>query len=102
MGWGESDEEERLAMLAAELRDWRGELIVVGTRIVYPGRRGSLVWMNEAEVVEIFQKEATWPRDGLHPALKVKRLRMASYGAALTVEQKLVTLTELGRVTVVY
>lgn len=84
-----------------ELKDWRGKPIEVGTRIVYPGRRGSLIWMTEAEVVEIGEEIPGYSSVPV-PFLKVKRLRMATYGGALVVGQKLVKLTEVDRVTVVY
>jgi hypothetical protein len=38
------------------VRDFRGIPIHVGSRIVYPCRTGSVLWMNEAEVVEIRSK----------------------------------------------
>ena len=36
-----------------ELRDFRGTPILVGSRILYPCRASSSVWMNEAEVKSI-------------------------------------------------
>lgn len=34
--------------------DFRGRDIHVGDRIVYPNRHGSTLWMNEAEVDDIY------------------------------------------------
>lgn len=33
------------------VKDWRGTEIKVGSTVVYPSRQGSLLWMNEGEVV---------------------------------------------------
>ncbi len=43
------------------MRDWRGTEIEVGSRVVYPGRQGSSMWMTEGEVVELKPKtELRW------------------------------------------
>lgn len=34
-------------------QDFLGQLIIVGTTVVYPGRQGSRMWMNQAQVIEI-------------------------------------------------
>lgn len=34
-------------------RDFLGQLIEVGKTVVYPGRQGSRMWMNQAQVVEL-------------------------------------------------
>lgn len=50
------------------MKDWRGVPIRVGSRVVYPGRHGSSLWMNEGEVVGIAAGE-----------LRVKRIQVSAY-----------------------
>ncbi len=35
------------------ITDWRGNVITVGATVVFPGRQGSFLWMNEGRVVSI-------------------------------------------------
>ena len=35
------------------MKDWRGKAIKKGSRIVYPGRQGSSIWVVEAEVLGV-------------------------------------------------
>lgn len=37
----------------AVVKDWRGKPIKVGSKVVYPSRQGSSLWMSEGEVVRI-------------------------------------------------
>lgn len=78
------------------MRDWRGNLIDVGSYIVYPQRQGSSMWMVEARVDEITEREDSMSR--VVPILKVSPV-----GATWThtVGVKKTTLTKLDRVTVV-
>lgn len=62
--------------------DWRKIPIFPGSSIVYPGRRGSNVWMNEAIVTKV--------TDGPNTRLVVERVD----------NHKRVTLTNLHNVTV--
>ena len=105
MGFFESDEEENQAQaqVAAEpeLRDWRGKPIEVGTRIVYPGRRSSSIWVTEAEVVEIGEEIPGYSSVPV-PFLKARQIRATSRWRVDQDAPKLVKLTELDRVTVVY
>jgi nitrate reductase alpha subunit len=58
------------------VRDFRGIPIRVGSRIVYPCREGSALWMNEAEVVEIRSKEDDWGR--VRTSLVVRPIKSSS------------------------
>lgn len=87
--WREQKEQQ-----TEQIRDWRGTPIVVGSVVVYPGRYGSTMWMSEAEVIEILERD-TWP-NGKHTAVKVRRIR-DNYGDAESTSY----LTALSRVTVV-
>jgi hypothetical protein len=54
------------------ISDFRGVEIKIGDNIVYPGRSGSCLWMNEGIVIDFYTYEVYWdntPRTGL----KVKR-----------------------------
>lgn len=82
-----------------DLKDWRGEPIEVGATVVYPARVSSSMWMVEAEVKEIFQKQTGW-RGELSWALKVQPLRMTRNRDSLR-DKRATTLTELSRVTVI-
>ena len=72
------------------MNDWRGTPIGVGTRIVYPGRSSSYLWLNEAEVTDVGQHE-----------LKVRRVAETRGRERQNVESTVVTLTRLDLVTVV-
>lgn len=39
------------------MKDWRGKSIKRGTRVVYPGRQGSSIWVVEAEVLSVEEGE---------------------------------------------
>lgn len=56
----------------SDAKDFRGTSINVGDRIVYPGRSGSSLWMNEAIVTEIETKE-DW-RGRKRSVLKAQRV----------------------------
>jgi len=43
-------------------KDFLGQVIRVGDTIVYPGRQGSSMWLNKAEVLEISWAESTGPK----------------------------------------
>lgn len=50
------------------MKDWRGTEIKVGCLVAYPGRKGSSLWMVEAEVTELHpaqnpNAESYWDRD---------------------------------------
>lgn len=79
------------------LRDWRGAPINEGSLIVYPARHGSSMWVVEAEVLKIIEKQVD--SDRVIPALRVRPI-----GATWThrIAMKKVTLTALDRVTVVH
>lgn len=77
------------------MRDWRGNPVSVGSVIVYPQRHSSHMWMVEARVEEITEKDQ---RDRIVPALKVKPIN-ATWTHRIA--ERTVTLTSLDRVTVV-
>lgn len=78
------------------MRDWRGVLVEKGSTIVYPQRRSSSLWMVEATVIAVTERE----KDGRTvPALKV--LPITTTWTHYNVEQREVTLTALDRVSVV-
>lgn len=56
------------------IKDWRGNEIKVGSKILWPGRGGSRLWVTEGEVVEIrMKKRHSWDSDSdLVPVLKVR------------------------------
>lgn len=100
------------------MKDWRGNPIEVGSKVVYPVRQGSSTDVIEADVVEIVTRHDYHLGDV--PALKVRRIREARHlgfsgqeggswnerkwdpaPAARDLDSRLVTLTELSRVTVV-
>jgi len=79
----------------SELKDWRGTPIEVGSTIIYPGRQGSSVWVNEGEVLAISTNESRiWHRSA---ELTVRRIR-DSHGWGR--EEKVVYVYALERVTV--
>ncbi len=39
------------------MKDWRGKTIKRGSIILYPGRKGSSIWVVEAEVFEVRNNE---------------------------------------------
>ena len=83
--------------LQPEMNDWRGNPIVPGSIIVYPGRQGSHHWMMEAEVIEFVQIEH-WASNNFAWGLLVQPMRQGTYGRT---NMKPVKLTALERVTVV-
>lgn len=80
----------------SELKDWRGTPIEVGSTIVYPGRHGSWIWMNEGEVISIAPRE---PKYFSRPVtLTVRRTRdSGDWGG----KEKVVSVYAVERVTVV-
>jgi hypothetical protein len=67
------------------MKDFRGKDIAVGATIVYPGRASSSLWMTEATVEKVNETgDCT-----------------QSLVARRTFDNRKVTLTEIGRVTVV-
>lgn len=60
----------------SELKDWRGTPIVVGSTVVYPGRGGSAMWLNEATVLEVGEVDVYHLRV---PRLKVQQTNTTGY-----------------------
>ncbi len=79
---------------AEPLRDWRGQVLGVGDTVVYPGRRGSSIWINEGTVTEIIDQPG-----GRGPAIRVRTTGRSTAGGERTI--RVVTLTALTSVTVV-
>lgn len=81
------------------MKDWRGTPIEVGSTIVYPGRQGSSVWVNEAVVLEVGERRRWQLLPGeTEPALKVRRTHDTTGWRDL---DKVSTVTAVDRVTVV-
>lgn len=55
------------------MTDFRGETINIGDTIVYPGRSGSSLWMNEGVVVGFEDYQPYYSSEQTMTALKVKR-----------------------------
>lgn len=66
--------------------DFRGVEIRVGSTIVYPGRQGSSIWLNAAEVVRVEDAQL--------------RVRVTGNSEGVT-QNRLTTLTAVDRVAVV-
>ena len=102
-------------------KDWLGKEIKVGSKIVYPGRQSSSLWMNLAEVLEIipFDNTPYWLKKKIDAgeeltkfdkialenfekrAFKLKvRSQHTSWVSGMT-EPREVTITAVSRVTVV-
>lgn len=75
--------------------DWRGNEIVVGSIVVYPGRQSSSMWMIEAEVLAIVEVDH-WGITQI--GLRVQPLRQGTFSRT---NMKPKTLTALERVTVI-
>jgi hypothetical protein len=84
------------------IKDWRGNEIKVGSKIVWPGRSGSRMWLTEGEVVGIgSRKVRNWisGQDEDVPTLKVKETSNSTmYGSTST---KVRSIKVLQRVTVI-
>lgn len=80
----------------SKIRDWRGTEIEVGDRILYPVRWSSSMDMHEATVTEIGSK-LKYSRQ--EPYIKADWIKASSNRSWRTV--KVVTLTQLNRVTVI-
>lgn len=78
------------------MRDWRGTVVEVGTVIVYPQRHGSALWVVEAQVDEIGERE-------LDDGKVIPFIRATAMDATWThrIAARKVILTALDRVTVV-
>lgn len=72
------------------MKDWRGTDVVVGSRVTYPVRFSSSMYVVEAEVREVFESGG----------LRVRRLRSSGWRGA-DIAQKDVSLTALANVTVI-
>lgn len=83
------------------IQDWRGNEIVVGSTIIYPGRYSSSLYMVEAYVMEVGEKKKYSWREDLIPYIKAKPLLQKSHGRPRTREDKEVTLTRVDLVTVI-
>ena len=81
------------------MKDWRGTPITVGSRIVYPGRYGSSMWISESIVDEVIETE----EERYGRTVKVERLKVTKIrkGRVLLKMPKQSTITRVDRVTVV-
>lgn len=85
------------------VKDWRGNEIKVGSKIIWPGRSGSSMWMTEGEVVDIeIKKDSRWNGTQIEefevPVLKVKSLGTTNFWKNQT--DKISTIHVISRVTV--
>lgn len=80
------------------LKDYRGAPIEVGSKIVYPCRASSLLWVQEAEVLHVGERAPRYSGDSLYPYLIV---RGTGRGSGYHSHSKKVTITEISRVVVV-
>lgn len=83
----------------SEARDWRGNAIRVGDRIVYPGRSGSSLWMTEA-IVDAIETEELVRMSGTYTSHKLKVTVTREDRSWRDMNHK-TTLTVLSRVTVI-
>lgn len=83
----------------ATATDFLGKTINVGDTIVYPGRRGSSLWLNWGVVREIVDREGY---GGELSVLRVgRRIIRPGYTGNYGKDGTVVTVTELDRVAVV-
>lgn len=83
------------------MHDWRGTEIEVGSRVVYPVRQGSSMWMTEIEVTAVVEDE---PKPGNTYGvgfIRGKTVNTAGYVKDAAERRKLVTVSALRRVTVI-
>lgn len=79
------------------MTDMRGIQIKVGDPIVYPGRRGSAMWLNTGTVEAIIEGETSWCGRPRKPgSLKVRRMPLDKYETA-----RIVNVRGTSRVAVV-
>lgn len=83
------------------IKDWRGNEIKIGSKIVWPGRSGSSMWMTEGEVVDIkIKKETNYQLQEIDvPTLYVKSSKAT--GFYYTQPKKLSVIKVIDRVTVI-
>lgn len=74
------------------MRDWRGNEIKKGSIVIYPGRTGMAVWMNEGKVVGFDCDERT---------LQVERIAESGWRGRFEADPRVVTVFALRNVTVV-
>lgn len=55
------------------MTDFRGKEITVGSKIVYPGRAGSAMWLNEGTVVGLYPARMTSPSDIKPAEVEIER-----------------------------
>lgn len=75
------------------MKDWRGIPIEVGSKVVYPVRRGSSMWLVEGMVRGLHPAQnpnavSYWERD--EDWVEVERQREQSYGRVEEVDSKFV------------
>lgn len=81
------------------ITDWRGTPIEPGTRIVYPVRYSSVMWMVEAEVLEIVWLPHEWKEGEMQPVIRAEK--QFTSDEHRTRPARLVTIDRLDRITVV-
>lgn len=84
------------------MKDWRGTPITEGSKIIYPGRVGSHMYVTEADVLEITTKANPYGLGDPVPALRVRRTRDTGFGTPKAIENAKPSLIDaISRVTVV-
>ncbi len=76
------------------MKDWRGTVIKVGAKVVYPSRQSSSLWMNEG-IVESVEVENGKDRVG------VRKTREARFGTSKKTSGSRVAYPDSDRITVV-
>jgi len=82
------------------IKDWRGTEIKIESRIVWPGRSGSHLWMTEGTVVDIIEEFCKSDPFMAYPIFKLKVKRTNKSSCVLRNFGKIVTISQFGRVTV--
>lgn len=77
-------------------KDWRGRQIMVGSTVVYPGRSGSSLWMNEGVIEEL-----SFSMSGDIKDVKVRKLRERRYGRTYPASGRVTSIVRADRLTVV-
>jgi hypothetical protein len=83
------------------IKDWRGNPIGIGSRVVWPTRQGSGLWMNEG-VVESIEPIDVALRHGFKPEYKVgvRRIRESGYnGVAVAAANTGIVYPSVDRLT---
>jgi hypothetical protein len=82
------------------MRDWRGTEIEVGSRVIYPVRMGSSMWMTEIEVTEVIEDGRAPGQSANTGFIRGRTQNSSSGGKEAAEKKKLVVVSAIRRVTV--